>query len=480
MAQEDRPADKGARPGAPEEIGSDSWSETVVDGAAAAEGIGPVSVPGYRILDKIHQGGQGVVFRAHQFSTKRTVAIKVLREGALASDTARKRFQREVEIAARLEHSNIVAVFDSGRTREGHPYYVMEYVRGQDLEAYVRSRRPTVDRLLRLFLGVLAGVHHAHQHGVVHRDLKTANILVDGEDRPKVLDFGLARREVGTMESVLSTDGQFVGTVATMSPEQVRGDIAAIDARTDVYALGIILYQLLTGGFPYPVKGQLVDVLRHITDTPPVPPSRAWTHRLGVAARSDRAAAPSRRSPIDGDLETVVLKAIAKEKERRYADARAFAEDIRRYLEGRPIEAKRDSGLYVLRKRLARNRTVLPALAGAAVMTIVAALWITLQEPARPPIDPALLAQLRSSEADYVLLRDDLYRELGGIEAAAGEPVNAAARRSLAILENAVRDLEAAVAADPGNVELHQLLLGTYEKEVGLLRRMVSLPTASR
>jgi serine/threonine protein kinase len=442
-------------------------------------GAPPIPIEGYSDLRELHRGGQGIVYRALQESTRRTVAIKVLREGAHADSAARKRFQREVQIAAQLDHPHIVKVFDSGVTAAGHPYFVMEYVHGAEFDRYVRAHELALQDTLRLHRTVLEAVHYAHARGVIHRDLKPSNILVDEHGQPKLVDFGLARPLIPSSDSFASLTGQVLGTMAYMSPEQVRADPEEIDARTDVYALGIILYELLTGTSPYPASTQIVEILRHITETSPRPPTRTWDSSTGIARRSGRRS-ESHRCPIDAELETIMLEAIAKEPARRYPSAHDFAADIGRYLEGQPIQARRDSGIYVLRKKLARNRRHL--LLGLAVLVVVGAVWMLAPRsrpaPART-LDPETIARYTVAETELLRQRDELMHAVESRAAAGESPLDPLTRESLRIVQEASAQLRDALAKDPANPDLRELMLKTYEREVALLRKIVALPAAS-
>ncbi|MCC6427271.1 MAG: protein kinase [Phycisphaerales bacterium] len=320
-----------------------------------------IFVAGYTLIQEISRGGQGIVYRAVQNATKRPAAVKMLLGGAFATDRQRQRFDREVEIAARLRHPNIVSVFESGQTPDGNPYVAMEFVEGVPLDQYAKERldpkpriaasRARIRAAMHLMWMIAAGVGHAHTAGVIHRDLKPSNILVDKDGNPRVLDFGLAR--LANPSHDVSTTREFVGTPAYASPEQFQGSAASIDTRTDVYSLGMILYHVLTGRHPYPCDGSLPELANHAISTEPTPPSR-YVPRLPM------------------DVETIVLKCLSKDATRRYPNASALASDIDDYLNSRPVSARRDSTMYVLRKLALRHR--IPALAAlAALLTIVGA-----------------------------------------------------------------------------------------------------------
>jgi WD40 repeat protein/serine/threonine protein kinase len=404
--------------------------ERVFAGATIGERL-PERIGAYRIVSKIGEGGFGVVYLAEQDNPRRTVALKVLRGTAVTPDTL-KRFEYEAFILGRLHHPGIAQIYEAGvahvplamtrsaetldaaaRTQTGSidsraglpesamlatPYFAMEYVDGPNLLAFADAEdtgRPVLDtrRRLELMARVCDALQHAHQHGVIHRDLKPENILVVFDDKegtkglrdlgikerpsanslipkslnplipfsvqPKILDFGVARlQEFDEQLTIVQTRvGQLVGTPAYMSPEQVGGNSAEVDTRSDVYALGVLLYRLLCGKLPYEFRGQsLSEIASVIRDQPPAP-----LRSVGATQRTGR---------FDADVSAIVMKSLAKERERRYQSAADLAADIRRYLAGLPIEAKRDSALYVLRSAIKRYRGI----AAAGVVVLAASL----------------------------------------------------------------------------------------------------------
>lgn len=313
---------------------------------------GLIDIDGYELQHELHHGSQGVVVRAVQRSANRVVALKLLRSGAFATSSQRRRFEREIELVAGLDHPGIVTVYDSGVTGNGELFLAMQFIDGRTLDCWHESlienlspsdRDAALHRVLRLFITVCDAVHHAHLRGIIHRDLKPGNILVDADDQPHVLDFGLAKPIDGMTartKHTVTQAGQFMGTIAYAAPEQTTGDPYLVDIRSDVYALGAILYELLTGQLPIELSPDLRESFRAIAEDPPMAPSR----------QSD---APM---PIDRDMDTIVLHALSKDKARRYQSARALRDDIEHYLRREPIDARRDNTWYVWRKTLARHR----------------------------------------------------------------------------------------------------------------------------
>ncbi|MCG3128657.1 MAG: Serine/threonine-protein kinase PknD [Phycisphaerae bacterium] len=398
----------------------------------------PDLIAGYELVSEIHRGGQGVVYEALQQSTGRIVALKVMREGPFAGPRDLARFEREVHVLGQLRHPNIVAIHDSGSTA-GHFYFVMDYIAGQPLDVYMAARRRALRETLALFATICEAVNAAHVRGIAHRDLKPGNIRVDQAGQPHILDFGLAKiaemsaREAGAparddspaplgqrlaprpraaapadaplAAAPMTATGQFVGSVPWASPEQAAGLPGRIDLRTDVYSLGVLAFHMLTGRFPYDVGGSLGDVLDRIANAEPPPPSRV---SRGLAPPSFVA------GTIDDDVDTIVLKCLAKERDRRYQSAGEVAREVRRYLAGEPIEAKRDSGWYVLRKAIVRHRLAFSA-AAAFVLLLAVATAILSFSYAR---ESRLLGEVRTQRDRAVAAERDGQTRLSELTAA--------------------------------------------------------------
>lgn len=368
---------------------------SLLDEEPAFEPVGELA--GCRIIRKIGEGGMGAVYECEQPTPRRRVAIKLVRQG-LASPAVHRRFRNEGEVLGRLRHPNIARVYGSGTTgvvyadgrSERCAYLMMERVEGPPLNAFARGL--DVRGRVELMIAVCDGVRHAHAMGVVHRDLKPANILVESlpELRPRILDFGVARATGGPEATFVTAPGQVLGTLAYMAPEQVAGDPAAVDTRSDVYALGVILYEVLAGRLPLDIgNASILDAARIVADVE-----------------------PPELTGLPGDLCTIVAKALRKAPEERYQSAGEFAADLGRFLRREPISARPATRLYILRRFTQRNpglvaataAAVLALLAGAAAATT--GLWTARRANADLlASNEAMTRQLRRSEQVVGLMR---------------------------------------------------------------------------
>ena len=313
----------------------------------------PESIAGFAIVELIGAGGAGVVYKARQEKPERFVALKLIRGAAVSKETL-KRFEHEAQVLAWLDHPSIARIYEAGTTDTGRgpePYFAMEYIDGRPINRYVREEGLSRDERLALVAKVCDAVQHAHQKGVIHRDIKPANILVDSRGEPKVLDFGVARLTTSDLEltSMQTRTGELLGTLPYMSPEQLAADPSALDTRCDVYALGVLAYELLGEVLPHDVRSMVIhEAARVISEEEPT--------SLGVLKRALR-----------GDIETIVGKAMAKEKERRYSSADELAADIRRFLADEPIIARKPTTLYQVSKFARRNKAFVGGVAAVFV-----------------------------------------------------------------------------------------------------------------
>jgi len=349
------------------------------EAAEIREGPGTTLGP-YELVRELGEGGFGVVYAARQLEpVRRDVALKIIK---LGMDTRQviARFEAERQALAVLDHPYIARVFDAGATSTGRPYFVMELVDGVDITKYCDARRLPVRERIRLFIGVCEALHHAHQRGLIHRDLKPSNVLVTeraGRAVPKVIDFGIAKatKQRLTERTVFTEHGQFIGTPVYMSPEQAEHGDADVDTRSDIYSLGVVLYELLTGRPPFEAKDLanrgLAEIQTFIREHEAAAPS-ARLARLGDdagAIAAARACAPGGlAAELRGDLDWIVMMALEKERDRRYESAAAFGHDLERFLANMPVLASPPSSLYRLRKFVRRHRIAV----GAGAMVVLA------------------------------------------------------------------------------------------------------------
>jgi serine/threonine protein kinase/tetratricopeptide (TPR) repeat protein len=338
----------------------------------------------YKLLEQIGEGGCGVVYMAEQQEpVRRRVALKVIKLGMDTKQVV-ARFEAERQALAMMEHPNIAKVLDGGATDAGRPFFVMELVRGIKITDYCDQNNLSTHERLKLFIQVCQAIQHAHQKGIIHRDIKPSNILVTQHDAvavPKVIDFGIAKATVGqlTDKTVFTAFAQFIGTPAYMSPEQAQMSGLDVDTRADIYSLGVLLYELLTGNTPFDAKELLAagmdEMRRKIREDEPAKPSTCLSTMTAIdlttVAKQRHAEAPKLIHLVRGDLDWLVMKCLEKDRTRRYETANGLAADIQRHLQNEPVVASPPSNLYRFQKMVRRNTLVFAA--GAAVLLVLLA-----------------------------------------------------------------------------------------------------------
>ncbi|MDX2037544.1 MAG: tetratricopeptide repeat protein [Isosphaeraceae bacterium] len=491
--------------------------------------IGTVIAGRYTLIEVIGRGGMGSVYRAGQTQpVKREVALKLIKTGMDSRDVL-ARFDAERQALALMDHPNIARIYDGGVTTDGRPFFVMELVDGVPLTEYCDRKRMTVEQRLELFVSVCQAVQHAHQKGIIHRDLKPSNVLVaevDGRPTPKVIDFGVAKATERKLTDMSFADtGAIVGTPMYMSPEQADPTSRDIDTRTDVYALGVMLYELLTGSPPIDAgqfqRGAILEMLRMVREVEPHRPSTRLSDanaRPNIAA--NRSIEPTKLTKLlQGELDWVVMKALEKDRTRRYETANSFARDIQRYLADEVVEARPPSRGYRIRKFVKRNKVqvvaaslVLVTLVAGVVGTTVGLIEAKRQErkalaaadeerKAKREAETEKTNALKAAEAERVAKLDaDARREeavrnlgfarkgnelLGSVFAGldpkkiveSGRPLQDVLRENLV---KAVKELEGAAIGDPLEVAAIQNTLGRSLLSLGEANLAVEVLEKSR
>ncbi|MEE8572389.1 MAG: LpqB family beta-propeller domain-containing protein, partial [Gemmatimonadota bacterium] len=358
------------------------------DAATIAAGARPPSdlpreIAGYRILERLGEGGMGMVYLAEQQKpVRRRVALKIIKLGMDTKEVI-ARFESERQALALMSHPNIARIFDAGATEEGRPYFAMEYVPGETITEYCDKHRLNIRERLGLFIDVCRAIHHAHQKAIIHRDIKPSNILVmiqDDKPVPKVIDFGVAKATTQhlTEKTVFTEFGELVGTPEYMSPEQLEMTGLDVDTTTDVYSLGVLLYELLVGALPFDPKtlreagwDGLRRLIREVD--PPRPSTRVAQaeERAAEAATRRHTEIDALRKVVRGELDWITMRALEKDRTRRYQSAFTFAEDVERYLSDEPVQASPPSTAYTLRKFVRRHRAPVAAAAAIGITILI-------------------------------------------------------------------------------------------------------------
>ena len=384
-------------------------------------------IGGYKLLQEIGEGGMGIVYMAEQQEpVRRKVALKLVKAG-MGSAQIVARFEAERQALALMDHPNIARVLDAGTTKSGRPYFVMDLVKGVPITKYCDEHHLTPRQRLELFIPVCQAVQHAHQKGVIHRDLKPGNVLVapyDGQPVPKVIDFGVAKAagQQLTDHTLVTAFGAIVGTPEYMSPEQAETNNQDIDTRSDIYAPGALLYELLTGSPPFTCKelkhAGMMEILRVIREQEPTKPSTRLNTADDLPALAGNRGTEAKQlsALVRGELDWIVMKALEKDRTRRYETANGFARDIQRYLADEPVEACPPSAGYRLRKFARRNKGPLAVAATILLLLVLFGSgvgWIVRDRSAR---DADAARQQQERQAKVTGQVDSIFREVDRLE----------------------------------------------------------------
>ena len=453
----------------PHNSGASSDPEaTTLDSAAAPVGVSAPdlgSIGPYRLIRKLGEGGMGQVWLAEQSApVKRQVALKIIKAGHY-DDSALLRFDVERQTLAIMDHPAIAKVFDAGSTPQGQPYFVMEYVPGFPITTYCDQKHLSVQERLALFIKVCEGVQHAHQKAIMHRDLKPSNILVvevDKKPMPRIIDFGIAKAisQQGDDETLVTRAGGMVGTPGYMSPEQADPTVPDVDTRTDVYSLGVVLYELLTGVLPFDVKQWQTKpfhvMLRQLhEEDPPSPSTRISGDSTSTTAAQRRNTDPRQlASELRGDLDWITLKALEKDRARRYGAPSELGADVGRYLRNEPVVARPASTAYRTRKYIQRHKF------GVAVATAMALLLIAFA--AMQTIQLRRITRERDRADRVTTFMTGMFKVSNPSEARGNDI------RAREILDKSAKDIDTGLANDPELQAQMMNVMGTVYQSLGL------------
>src|SRR5713101_3665159 len=450
------------------------------DTVAELTSVEQKSLGPYRLLQKLGEGGMGRVWLAEQTApVRRRVAVKLIKAG-MYDDAVLKRFASERQSLAIMDHPSIAKVFDAGTTPDGQPYFVMEYVPGVPITDYCDQKRLNIRERMELFIKVCDGVQHAHLKAIIHRDLKPANILVtevDGKPLPRIIDFGLAKATTSLApdESMLTRLGSFVGTPGYMSPEQADSSLQDVDTRTDVYSLGVVLYVLLTGSLPFDSKKNVNEVLRQVReDEPPRPSTKIATgKKSSTGSAQNRGSEPRQLAKLlRGDLDWITMKALEKDRNRRYGTPSEMAADITRYLQHEPVVARPASAGYRMRKYARRHRIAVAVAIGlvAVLATFAVAQRVQLQRT-------RLERDRANRERDRATRITDFMTGMFKVSDPSEQRGNSVTARE--ILDKASNDIKTGMAKDPDAQAGMMQVMGEVYINLGLFSRAKDLEQQS-
>ena len=464
-----------------EAVGGETTFDPAGSGAATAKARDRMTIGPYVFVRKLGEGGMGQVWLAEQTApVKRQVALKLIK-GGMYDSAVIQRFESERQSLALMNHPAIAKVFDAGSTSDGQPYFVMEYVDGLPITRYCDHKKLKIRERLELLIKVCEGVQHAHQKAIIHRDLKPSNVLVvevDGKPVPRIIDFGLAKAisaQPNPEQTQFTQMGAVIGTRGFMSPEQADPSVLDVDTRTDVYSLGVVLYVLLTGMLPFDSeagkKKPVDELLRELREEdPPSPSSKVSTEKDSSTAAAEKRGTETNQlvKSLQGDLDWITLKAVEKDRTRRYGTPSELAADIERYLENRPVVARPASTGYRLKKYVQRHRVGVAAAAGAAVLLV--AFGIT----------QAIQLRQTTRERDRANRITDFMTNMFKVADPSESRGNSITARE--ILDNASNDIDVGLTKDPELQAQMMTLMGTvyhglglYSKAQPLLERAASI-----